>query len=276
MEQMNKQSPMQNAEAAKWLRRYTSARVNFLIIFVLTLLNIVLRLTDGGIYFPFSAAMPDLFVDVAIQLGGGSARIAVAVVFALVLAVFYLLAFLFTKKPSLGWMIAALPVMVVDLLILLFSYEIVSVLIDLAFHIYIIVAQVLGLIATVRVSGMPEMPAGDGTLNSFVEVTGTESVPSDAPNSPVLRAADMSVRAKELLSVEVNGHSVLYRRVKRTNELVIDGNVYGEYTALAEMPHELCAVIDGHVYAVGLVSGLVGKSYAAVDGTVVAQKTRWI
>lgn len=269
----NTQDAQRLAEREKWLRFYNSARVNFLLILVFTVLNIILRLTESGVYFLFSAAMPTYFVDVAMDLGGGKAVLTVALMFAALSLVFYLIAFIFSKKPRLGWMIAGTLVLLLDTLILAVGYVLTSVLIDLFFHIYLFVSQVLGLIAAIHLARLPEEGASMGA--SVPPVGQTEGV-SDIPNSPVLRAADLSARARVLLSAEVNGHGVIYRRVKRTNELVIDGNVYGEYIALAEMPHELSAVIDGHVYAVGLVSGFVGKSYLSVDGNVVLQKTRWI
>ena len=99
----------------------------------------------------------------------------------------------------------------------------------------------------------------------------TEGV-SDIPNSPVLRAADLSARARVFISADVNGHHVIYRRVKRTNELVIDGNVYDEYTAAIEKPHYLAATLGGHVIAAGCDGA---RSYICLDGEIVAKKLRW-
>ena len=62
--------------------------------------------------------------------------------------------------------------------------------------------------------------------------------------------------------------------MKRTNELVIDGDVYGEYTALFEKVHMLTAIIDGHTLAVGYDGA--ASSYLSVDGNVAATKIRII
>ena len=75
------------------------------------------------------------------------------------------------------------------------------------------------------------------------------------------------------METEAYGHKIIYRRVKRTNELVIDGRVYGEYVALMERPHELSAYIDGHMFVVGINS--YSQMFIEVDGKQVASKTRF-
>lgn len=89
-----------------------------------------------------------------------------------------------------------------------------------------------------------------------------------------LRRADMTVRYRTLLSATVMGHTVLYRRVKRTNELVIDGYVYDEYIALCEFPHCLNAVKDGHLIQAGI--DITCHSYIALDGQIVCEKLRLV
>ncbi len=274
MRRLNTKNRERADEVTVWARFYAAARANFLLVFVLTILNMVLRLTGNGLYFPFSASLPTYFIDFAISLGGHPILLAIAVVLGAIPLVFYLIAFLFSKKMRLGWMIAGIVVSVLDTLVLVLGYVLSSVLIDLLFHLWIFGSQVLGLVAAIYLSHLAKaLPPPDAPV---LPDTQTEEAEGEMPNSPVLRPADMSVRARKLLSAELNGHQVLYRRVKRTNELVIDGNVYGEYVAFAEMPHELCAVVDGHVYAVGLIMGVATKSYLAVDGNVVMQKTRLI
>ena len=82
------------------------------------------------------------------------------------------------------------------------------------------------------------------------------------------------MKSKTLLEADVLGHKVLYRRVKKTNELVIDGRVYDEYVATFEFQHELAAIIDGHE----ITAGFDGKisSFITLDGQTVAKKTRLI
>lgn len=89
-----------------------------------------------------------------------------------------------------------------------------------------------------------------------------------------MRVADTTVKSRTLLETDVHGHAVCYRRVKRTNELVIDGNVYDEIEMLMETAHALHATVDGHEIVVGYDG--VSKSYVKVDGVVVGTKLRLI
>lgn len=70
------------------------------------------------------------------------------------------------------------------------------------------------------------------------------------------------------------GHSIVYRRIKGVNELVIDGNVYDEIEALIEYAHTLKAQVDGHLFE----AEFDGKahSYIKVDGQTVAKKLRLV
>jgi hypothetical protein len=83
--------------------------------------------------------------------------------------------------------------------------------------------------------------------------------------------ADMDVKAKILLQTEKDGFVITYRRVKRVNELVINGNVYDEYEALIENHHILSGVISGRTIEAGY-DGF--NSYITIDGEIIAKKIR--
>lgn len=93
--------------------------------------------------------------------------------------------------------------------------------------------------------------------------------------SPVLRQADMEVKSRLFLQAKRRvgeaTYDIRYRRVRRTNELVIDGWVYDEMTALLEFEHELCAVLDGHTVAAGFDGA---HSYIQIDGKTVKEAVR--
>lgn len=92
--------------------------------------------------------------------------------------------------------------------------------------------------------------------------------------SVYLRAADTETKERVLLSVEFEGHDIVYRRVGRTNELVIDGYVYDEYIKLMEFSHELSANVGGYNITAGFDSK-ASESYIAVDGIFIERKTRF-
>ena len=75
------------------------------------------------------------------------------------------------------------------------------------------------------------------------------------------------------MEADALGRAIVYRRVKRVNELVIDGRVYDEIEALVEFAHSLKAQLDGHLIEVGF-DGWV-HSYLKIDGQTVARKTRF-
>ncbi len=90
-------------------------------------------------------------------------------------------------------------------------------------------------------------------------------------DSPVLRTADGNAKHRVLAKTKCGGRAILYRRVGRTNELVIDGFVYDEYIALLEFDHSLLAILDGHTIEAGL-SGTT--SYIMYDNRVIARELR--
>ena len=99
-------------------------------------------------------------------------------------------------------------------------------------------------------------------------------IPEENPvRGSALRRADMEAKARILLKAEFEGHLVLYRRVKKVNELVIDNYVYDEIELGIEPAHSLSARIDGKLYEVGYDGRTL--SYFSVDGVRKAQKTRW-
>lgn len=93
-------------------------------------------------------------------------------------------------------------------------------------------------------------------------------------DSTPLRLVDTEdEKARILCRAEYMGLDIIYRRVKRTNELVINGRVYDEVEMLVETPHELKAVVYGKKITAGLKSSS-SQSYISVDGKVVAKKLR--
>ena len=96
----------------------------------------------------------------------------------------------------------------------------------------------------------------------------------DDRNDAALRRANRSVKCRILLEATVEEYKICYRRVKSTNELVINGTVYDEIEGIVEFEHDLTAMIDGHK----IEAGYSGDSYSYImfDGELIAQKRRWI
>ena len=94
--------------------------------------------------------------------------------------------------------------------------------------------------------------------------------------TPPLRDADMTKRGRILLEATEGKYKIVYRRLKKVNELIVNGMVYDEMKAVFEVEHVLSAEIDGHKIEAGLEEGRYGCSYIRFDGKTLAENRRVI
>ena len=93
--------------------------------------------------------------------------------------------------------------------------------------------------------------------------------------TPPLRDADMTKRGRILLEATEDKYEIVYRRLKKVNELIVNGRVYDEMKAVLEVEHTLSAEIDGHKIEAGLQE--IGTiSFIRFDGETLAEKRRVI
>lgn len=264
--------------------RFRSARSNLLWIVAFTVINIVLLVTNSNTYFLFSAYIPYFLVTMGMALCGmfpteyygedllwmeflDRSVFTVFLVIAFVIVALYLISWIFSKNNKRGWLIFALVFFSLDTLgmFALEGFAIESI-IDVVFHVWVIISLSLGIHACNKLKKMPieedTVPEIETTVNGSENLAG----------STIIRRCDLDAKARVLLEGEVLGHAVVYRRVKRVNELVIDGNVYDEIKALVELPHSLKAEINGHIIEVGYDG--VAYSYLKLDGELISKKIR--
>ena len=258
--------------------RYNNTRRNLLLVAVVTLLNVVIVKSD--MYYLFSAMLPYTIAYLAALFCGvfpaeyyegevmeffPMSVFYVAIAVALVMIGLYVLAFFMSSKGRVGWLIFALVFFGLDTLFLLGFYGIsLDMTLDYLFHVWIIVILSLGIGAHFKLKKLPEEPV---IAAAPVDETGFE--PEDSPS---LGMADMDVKSRVFLEAQANGYTITYRRVKKTNQLVINGHVYDEYVAVAELPHVLSATLGGHRYEAGFTFNNI--TYIDVDGQRVAKKLR--
>lgn len=184
---------------------FQRARSNLLMMAVLTLVNVILTLANASISFTFSAFFPLLatvYGQAYQKMVGDSTFMIVALILAGVSIGLYILCWWLSKKHP-GAMIAALVLFSLDCLILipymLWSGEIVSYLIDIVFHAWVMYYLVLGVVAFAKLRKMPpeetyapyaddntEMPqpyTPPHPVESTVEPT--DEMPTEAPAEPV-------------------------------------------------------------------------------------------
>lgn len=147
------------AKVSKEIRNYKIARMNVLLILLFTLISAVM-LAVADRYFLFSVFTCVLFIAVgqqmraeAVQSGAetyGNAYLAVAVVIALVILAVYLVFWLLSKKHR--WaMIVLLVLFSIDCVLLLTSFS-VEMLLDIAFHAWMIYYFILGVKAAANLT----------------------------------------------------------------------------------------------------------------------------
>ena len=268
--------------------KYMSSCNNLLLVVTFTVINVILLITNSDSYFLFSAYIPYALVDLGMFLCGrypqelyadfgnmefvDNTFFTTMVVIAVVIVLVYFLSWIFSKKGKVGWLIASLVLFAIDgavmLLYLGFSVEII---IDIVFHIWVIVSLSMGILNYYRLKRLPEdLP--DTPFGEPTEDTDLQPMAEQIAEQKQLRNADFSVKHKILAEGEVLGHTVIYRRVKRTNELIVDGLVYDELEALVETAHTLTAEIDGHI----ITAGYDGRfhSFIKIGNELVTKKIR--
>ncbi len=270
---------MNSSDKQTLIKNYNNSRANLLLVVAFTVINIVLLATLSDTYFLFSAYIPYALVTVGMMLCGmfppefyegleqgeflGQSAFYIFLGIALIFVVLYLLCWIFSKNNKSGWLIFALVLFSADTLGM-FAFQGLALdgILDVAFHIWVIVSLVMGISACSKLKKMSQETDGAVIQEQNDETIKTEPI----------RIADTYVKSRILIETEALGHVITYRRVKRVNELVIDGNVYDEHTALVEFAHSLKANIDGHIIEAGYDG--IAHSYLKIDGELVAQKVR--
>ena len=170
------------------------------------------------------------------------------------------------RKRNYKWLIVFMALTVADTLILYLHYGLAFS--ETIFDIIWRVSFMFSLISGVTAAKLYDKAKADEERKKKLSELG------EAANSTPLRNADMTVKCRMLLEHKTDAHHIVYRRVGKTNELVIDGVVYDEYVALAEFAHELKATINGRDISAGY-NGLA-TSYISINGSIVATKPRLI
>lgn len=271
----NTNAPAKNTLEAH-VKRYASARNNLIIMIIFTVVNIVTMFFGSESMMLFSATIPYFAVGMGYWKADSEFLIAVISI------ALYLLCWFMSKKNYI-WLIVATVLFSIDTAAMIYLYastgEFESDIFDIVIHAFVLYYLIVGIVVGKK---LKEIKANSVSLGEGITETTdgefTENVYNE--NSDVIentiykRRADADVKSRILAEAVYNGRSIVYRRVKRTNELVIDGYVYDEIEMLVETPHVLTAKIDGDVIQAGLRNP--SNSYISVNGTDIAKKLRII
>ena len=275
-------------------QKYRSSRMILLLVVLCTAINLILLVAYADTYFLFSAFIPYYLTMLGMVLCGrypesfyediewellfldDSFFVSLLVV-SILLTALYLLAFFLSKKQRVGWLIFALVFFSLDTIgMLLISGIALESILDVLFHGWVIYDLSVGIRAHYKLKNLPAeeeaSDAGTAVNSSILTENSEERVCEEEKDSPVIRAADKDVKHRVLAEAHFLQYDICYRRVKHTNELVINGNVYDEIEGVMEHSHILGAYIDGHEFTASYTGT---HSVIAVDGEALVKKIRW-
>ncbi|MBR6742460.1 MAG: hypothetical protein IKM09_03340 [Clostridia bacterium] len=149
------------------------SRSNLLLVVVFTVINLILLVTNSNSYFLFSAFIPYFITDLGMLLCGrypeevyvdgleeltflDNSVFVVLLVISIVLTLMYFLAWLFSSKNRVGWLIFALVFFGIDTvgMIALTGLSFESA-IDILFHAWVVYYLVVGIVAHSKLKNLP-------------------------------------------------------------------------------------------------------------------------
>lgn len=273
---MKKNQPATNTLEAHE-KRFAIARNDLLIVIILTVANIVMMFIGSDSMMLFSASIP--YFAVGMGYYGESVEILVfGIIIAVICLALYLVCWIFSKKKY-QWLIVATVLFVIDsaAMIGLYSYsgEFESGIMDMIIHAFVLYYLIVGVITGKKLQALKaESALGEGIATNDYFTSQEGENPYSDHHSTYIRRADTEVKSRVLAEADYKTHHIVYRRVKRVNELVIDGYVYDEIEMLVETPHTLTAVINGELVNAGMKQN--SRSFISVEGNEIAGKLRLI
>ena len=159
----------------KLTRQYASGRSTLLSLVIFSAINMVLLLLNSETYFLFSATVPYYLTAFCMSLDdlmGGAFFTVGAVVISLIILGVYLLCWGLSKKHP-GWLVAAFIFLIMDSLALvvvslLIPDLLLSSILDLVFHILILVSVGMAVSANGKIKTLPpEQPAFYDTYQPY-------------------------------------------------------------------------------------------------------------
>lgn len=254
-------------------RRYASARSSLLTMMLFTVVNIVMGALGSYTYFVFSdyaAYMLALFGREFYDLRGEVIYLALGIGLALVILVPYLLSWVLSKKRR-GWLIVAFVLFLIDTIMLVvdaIGYMEVGYLLDIAFHIWLLVSLFLGIRAGKEALAEETAPAVTKKTEFYDASIG------QLPDTSALGMPQEERKYRVLLETVYGSRTIQVRRSYGLTELVVDGRLYGKWEGVLEQSYDITARVDGHEIVTRFLP--TGKQTIEVDGEVIAKKQRLI
>lgn len=193
---MNKNNGLSERQLLE--KRYNGARGNLMLVVVFTVINIVLMLINSNTYFLFSAYIPYMLVSFGMMLCGmfpeeyygedlasleffNTSFLWIMAGIAAVIVVLYLVCWIFSKNKKAGWLIFALVFFVIDTLgMFVMTGFVVDNIIDIAFHVWVVVSLFLGVISCFKLKKLPADEVVASEPDAVSELTNMVESPEPA------------------------------------------------------------------------------------------------
>lgn len=262
--------------------KYRAARSNLLLLTFFSTVNIIMALTASPMYMLFSATVPYYIAAAGRSLleeYGSMRYIGAVAAAAIILTIPYVIFWLLSKKHY-GAMIAALVYFSLDCAALVYVSVMLfdaGMIIDILFHAWILYYLIIG----VKYGGQLKKhssaePFAEAVppIGTFGTVDQAEDAGVEPQDSPALREAG-EVKHKVHAAADAFGHHIVYRKVGKRDELVVDGMVYGEYLyrSWTAQPHILTAYVRGMKITAGFA---MSSNFIRVNDAEFAKSTRWV
>ena len=134
-----------------------------------TVINIIMLFVGGDSYFLFSAVVPYYLVMEGMFFTGkleylpvedayrmDDSYLTVMLIIAAVITLLYLVCWFLSKDNKVGWLIGALVLIVIDTIGIFVLFEVGESILDIIFHVWVIVSLVQGIIAAKKLKELPE------------------------------------------------------------------------------------------------------------------------
>lgn len=166
------------SERERMIQKHNVCRSNFLFLIIFTVINIVLIACKSDSYFLFSAFVPYIISLLGAEFGGEAFLSApvfyIALAISAVILIVYLLCWIFSKK-HIAWLIVALGLFIIDTVCMLAFYllfgGIMSAMLDVLFHAWVLYYLISGVVAYFKLKRIPEFEdiSSPGAANAFID-----------------------------------------------------------------------------------------------------------
>ncbi len=264
--------------ASPAMRRYQSARSNLLLVLIFGAVNMVLASMGSYTYFVFSdyaAYLLALIGRELYELSGNIVYLLICLGGAVLALLPILLSWIFSKKHR-GWLIVALVVLLIDTGLVVYdalSGEMIDFLVDILFHIWLVVSMILGISSGKQAMAEQEEPYAPAP-RSVEEVEFHDASVVVQPNTPALGMPQEERKFRVLLSTQHGGDTIEVRRSYGLTELVVNGKLYAQREGVMEGAYTLSARVSGKLIEAKQLPG--GLLTIEVDGVLVDEKLRLI